>query len=80
MMQVNTQGILQQLQAQYPNQFKQLQEMRRNSTPEMLLKNTLGKQSIEQRRKLYEFAKRFGYSDNQINQIESLLSNQGINT
>lgn len=80
MMQVNTQGIMQQLRAQYPNQFKQLQEMRRNNTPEMLLRNTLGKQSIEQRQKLYEFAKRFGYSDNQINQIESLLSNQGINT
>lgn len=49
--------------------------MRQNSTPEMLLKNTLGKQSPEQRRKLYDFAKKFGYSDDQINQIESMLSN-----
>ena len=49
--------------------------MRQNSTPEMLLKNTLGKQSPEQRRRLYDFAKKFGYSDEQINQIESLLSN-----
>ena len=54
--------------------------MRQNNTPEMLLKNTLGKQSPEERRKLYDFARRFGYSDDQINQIESLLSNQGINT
>lgn len=74
-MQINTQGIMQQLQAQYPNQFKQLQKMKQTSTPEMLLKNTLGKQSPEERRKLYDFARRFGYSDDQINQIESLLSN-----
>ena len=53
--------------------------MRQNSTPEMLLKNTLGKQTPEQRRRLYDFARRFGYSDAQINQIESILSN-GINT
>ena len=53
--------------------------MRQNNTPEMLLKNTLGKQSPEQRRKLYDFARKFGYSDMQINQIESMLSN-GINT
>ena len=49
--------------------------MKQNNTPEMLLKNTLGKQSPEQRRRLYDFAKKFGYSDEQINQIESLLSN-----
>ena len=48
--------------------------MRQNSTPEMLLRNTIGKQSPEQRRKLYDFAKKFGYSDDQINQIESMLS------
>ena len=48
--------------------------MRQNSTPEMLLRNTLGKQSPEQRRKLYDFAKKFGYSDDQINQIERMLS------
>ena len=45
--------------------------MKQNNTPEMLLRNTLGKQSPEQRRRLYDFAKRFGYSDTQINQIES---------
>ena len=78
-MQINTQGIMQQLQAQYPNQFKQLQQMRQTSTPEMLLRNTLGKQSPEQRRRLYDFARKFGYSDTQINQIESILSS-GINT
>ena len=49
--------------------------MRQNSTPEMLLRNTIGKQSPEQRNKLYDFAKKFGYSETQINQIESLLSN-----
>lgn len=49
--------------------------MRQNNTPEMLLRNTLGKQSPEQRRRLYDFAKKFGYSDDMINQIESLLSN-----
>lgn len=49
--------------------------MRQNSTPEMLLKNTLGKQSPEQRQKLYDFAKKFGYSDDQINQIEQILNN-----
>jgi len=53
--------------------------MRQNNTPEMLLRNTLGKQSPEQRRRLYDFAKRFGYSDTQINQIESILSSD-INT
>lgn len=74
-MKIDITGIMQQLQAQYPNQFKQLQQMRQNSTPEMLLKNTLGKQSPEQRRKLYDFAKRFGYSDSQISQIENILSN-----
>lgn len=74
-MQINTQGIMQQLQAQYPNQFKQLQQMRQNSTPEMLLKNTLGKQSPEQRRRLYDFAKKFGYTDDYINQIEQILNN-----
>ena len=66
---------MQQLQAQYPNQFKQLQEMRQNNSPEMLLKNTLGKQSKEQRQRLYDFARRFGYSDTQIDQIEKILSN-----
>ena len=49
--------------------------MKKNSTPEALLKNTLGKQSPEQRKKLYEFARRYGYSDEQINQIEDILSN-----
>jgi hypothetical protein len=49
--------------------------MKKNSTPEMLVKNTLGKQSPEQRKKLYDFAKKFGYSDEQINQIERILSN-----
>jgi len=49
--------------------------MQKNNTPEMLLKNTLGKQSPEQRRKLYDFARKFGYSDEQINQIEQILSN-----
>lgn len=49
--------------------------MRQNNTPEMLLKNTLGKQSPEQRKRLYDFAKKFGYTDDYINQIESLLSN-----
>lgn len=49
--------------------------MKRSNTPELLLKNTLGKQSPEQRKKLYDFAKRCGYSDDQINQIENLLSN-----
>ena len=49
--------------------------MKQNNTPEMLLKNTLGKQSPEQRKKLYDFARRFGYSDDQINRIESMLSN-----
>ena len=69
------QGIMQQLRAQYPNQYQQLQHMKQNNTPEMLLKNTLGKQSPEQRKKLYDFARRFGYSDDQINRIESMLSN-----
>ena len=49
--------------------------MKKNNTPEMLIKNTLGKQSPEQRQKLYDFARKFGYSDDQINQIENLLSN-----
>jgi hypothetical protein len=49
--------------------------MKQNNTPEMLLKNTLGKQSPEQRKKLYDFAKRFGYSDDQISRIENMLSN-----
>ncbi len=49
--------------------------MRQTSTPEMLLRNTLGKQTPEQRRRLYDYAKRFGYSDDQINQIEKVLSN-----
>lgn len=48
--------------------------MKKNSTPEDMLRNTLGKQSPEQRQKLYTFARRFGYSDDQINQIENLLS------
>ena len=69
------QGIMQQLRAQYPSQYQQLQQMKQNSTPEMLLKNTLGKQSPEQRKKLYDFARRFGYSDDQINRIENMLSN-----
>ena len=69
------QGIMQQLRAQYPSQYQQLQQMKQNNTPEMLLKNTLGKQSPEQRKKLYDFAKRFGYSDDQINRIENMLSN-----
>ena len=49
--------------------------MRQNSTPEMLLKNPLGKQSPEQRRRLYDFAKKFGYTDDYINQIEQILNN-----
>ena len=69
------QTIVQQLRAQYPQQYQQLEQMKKNSTPEALLKNTLGKQSPEQRKKLYEFARRYGYSDEQINQIESILSN-----
>lgn len=68
-------GIMQQLRAQYPSQYQQLQQMKQNNTPEMLLKNTLGKQSPEQRKKLYDFARRFGYSDDQINRIENMLSN-----
>ena len=69
------QTIIQQLRAQYPQQYQQLEQMKKNSTPEMLVKNTLGKQSPEQRKKLYDFAKKFGYSDEQINQIEGILSN-----
>ena len=69
------QTIIQQLRAQYPQQYQQLEQMKKNSTPEMLIKNTLGKQSPEQRKKLYDFAKKFGYSDEQINQIEGILSN-----
>ena len=69
------QGIMQQLRAQYPSQYQQLQQMKQNNTPEMLLRNTLGKQSPEQRKKLYDFAKRFGYSDDQISRIENILSN-----
>lgn len=49
--------------------------MRQTSTPEMLLRNTLGRQTPEQRRRLYDYAKKFGYSDDQINQIEKVLSN-----
>lgn len=63
------------MKAQYPQQYQQLEQMKKNSTPEMLIKNTLGKQSPEQRKKLYDFAKKFGYSDEQINQIERILSN-----
>jgi len=48
--------------------------MKKNSTPEAMLRNTLGKQSPEQRQKFYTFARKFGYSDEQINQIENLLS------
>lgn len=66
---------MQQLQAQYPNQFQQLQQMKISSTPEGILRNTLGRQTPEQRHRLYEFAKRYGYSDEQINQIEQILSN-----
>ena len=69
------QTIIQQLRAQYPQQYQKLEQMKKNSTPEMLVKNTLGKQNPEQRKKLYEFAKKFGYSDEQINQIEGILSN-----
>lgn len=47
----------------------------RTSTPEMMLRNTLGKQTPEQRKKLYDFARKFGYSDDQINQIEKVLTN-----
>lgn len=49
--------------------------MKQNNTPEGLLRSTLGKQPPEQRRKLYDFARKFGYSDEQINQIENILSN-----
>jgi hypothetical protein len=52
--------------------------MKKNSTPEAMLRNTLGRQTPEQRQKLYSFAKRFGYSDEQINQIEKFIT--GINT
>ena len=62
------------MRAQYPNQYNQLEQMKKNSTPEAMLRNTLGKQSPEQRQKLYTFARKFGYSDEQINQIENLLS------
>lgn len=69
------QTIVEQLRAQYPQQYQQLQQMRRTSTPEMMLRNTLGKQTPEQRKKLYDFARKFGYSDDQINQIEKVLTN-----
>ncbi len=74
-MQVQTQGILQQLRAQYPQQFNMLENMRKNSTPEALLKETLGKKTPEQRQQLYAFAKRFGYSDDYFQQIENYLKN-----
>lgn len=62
------------MRAQYPNQYNQLQQMMRNNSPEALLRNMLGGKSPEQRRSFYDFAKKFGYSDDQINQIENLLS------
>ena len=68
------QSIVQQLRAQYPKQYQQLEQMKRTNTPEMLLRSTLGKQTPEQRQKIYDFARRLGYSDDQINQIEKVLS------
>ena len=48
--------------------------MKNKYTPENLLKETLGKQTPEQRKQLYEYAKKFGYSDNYINQVEQILN------
>lgn len=75
MMNNKTQGIIQQLRAQYPQRYQKLEEMKKNSTPEALLKQTLGKQTPEQRQQLYAFARKFGYSDDYLNQIENLLKN-----
>ena len=62
------------MKAHYPQQFKQLEMMKNKYTPENLLKETLGKQTPEQRKQLYEYAKKFGYSDNYINQVEQILN------
>lgn len=74
-MQALTNQITQQLKAQYPQNFQQLQQMKQSLSPEGLVQQTLGKINPQARQQLFEKAKQFGYPDEVISNIQQMLSN-----
>lgn len=74
-MQALTNQITQQLKAQYPQNFQQLQQMRQNFSPEGMLQQTIGRMPPQARQQLFDKAKQFGYPDEVINNIQKMLQN-----